>query len=106
MMRTGPHSRFLKQFWAPINAESRCLKQDFGHFRVSKVAADVFMRFQPLLSPYDIRPHSGFSEKSPDTARSAELAKVQSYRTGHKRQEPVGDELTLTTRIRIQMPCD
>jgi hypothetical protein len=29
-----------------------------------------------------------------------------SYKTGHKRQKPVGDELTLTTRIRIQMPCD
>jgi hypothetical protein len=29
-----------------------------------------------------------------------------SHKTGHKRQKPVGDELTLTTRIRIQMPCD
>ncbi len=28
------------------------------------------------------------------------------YKTGHKRQNPVGDELTLTTRIWIQMPCD
>jgi len=28
------------------------------------------------------------------------------YKTGLKRQNQVGDELTLTTRIRIRKPCD
>ena len=31
---------------------------------------------------------------------------IPSYKTGHKRQIQVGDELILTTRIRIRKPCD
>ena len=60
---------------------------DFGHFRAGINVGHAFVRFQAVCSPDSAKAGAALSKKSPDTTRLVKLAKVQFYKTGHKRQK-------------------
>jgi hypothetical protein len=70
--------------------KSRVIRLDFGHFRAGIHVGHVFARFQSVCSRNGTKAHVPLSEKSPDSTRLVELAKVQIMETRHK-SHPVSD---------------
>ena len=84
-----------------LSFESRLVRLDFGHFRAGIHVGHVFARFQSVCSRNGTKAHVPLSEKSPDSTRLVELAKVQ-IRRNRLNQYPASGSLG---QIRPHQPC-